>query len=160
MIHSIGIMSKAKLYISAVFFMYCKKSICLWRFTKTFLFVPSPHETSFTKTLKYRSYSLFNARFSMRLRRKDAVMLNELMTQFERCYNPAPHSVETSTVWNFSSWFCTNAIQQHSRPHVFKFIMVNDKPRIYYKKWTTDKVCLFVVLSPFWLQMRYIETTH
>ncbi|VDI30558.1 Hypothetical predicted protein [Mytilus galloprovincialis] len=87
---------------------------------------------------------LFFNRFSSWLGRKAILTLPKLMAGFECYTTPSPTSVRTSHVWDVAGWIgkSLNKISNHSYPHVFKVEKRDGQTKLFYKKWSTDKVWL------------------
>ncbi|XP_063439429.1 uncharacterized protein LOC134720824 isoform X3 [Mytilus trossulus] len=81
------------------------------------------------------------SRFSSWLARQAVLTLPKLMRAFESCTTPNPVSVQTSKVWDTAGWISQylNKMCNHSYPHIFKIIKKDEKTRLFYKKWSTDK---------------------
>lgn len=57
--------------------------------------------------------------------------------------------IRTDQVYNISEALDLENISGHSKPHVLKIIREEGKPTIFWKKWSTDRVCVVIKASLF-----------
>lgn len=75
------------------------------------------------------------------LNKNDAVTPRDLKSSFHASYSPSPKVVDLLEVWDVKQWMreCIEDIHSHTRPHHYRFRLVDGQVEIKYKYWTTNR---------------------
>ena len=92
------------------------------------------------------------------LDKNDAVTPNDLKASFHSSYTPSPKVLDLLGVWDVKQWMrdCIEDIHTHTRPHHYRFRLVDGQAEIKYKYWSSDPKWLPSDMSEF---MRKIQRT-
>lgn len=96
--------------------------------------------------MPFRIYFIFTFSFSSWLLKNTVLTLDAMMTAFESCYTPSPHSARTSDLYDIATWLYPHldSMSGHSGPHCFKIVRGdNGKAYIYFRQFMTSKVIIY-----------------